>query len=298
MHPYNRLGRLVVFVALAIAGYGLSILTLDEEGVKQESTMAQMATYNVTIMLVVVHYVARHAAMCKCFVEGDVAYNTLGPGAKFCGKAVGQVILFYVVCFAGVCLAAGYFNGAVRGVNMDKARDTFLWSQLYSAILGVFSSFCLFCFYWYGCCCCDCCSYCCGNGQGAHHLGRTPCRIAAIYPYGTEYPTDLEMMWEGDRCGGYNEGTDGPAQRPAQPEASALSVDGATAEEGAGLGTDAIVVEEGMATEQAQAKPCQNNCGRSAYGSFTTCCTRCTGPEGPHAKDCYQKTMSLAPEKF
>lgn len=35
--------------------------------------------------------------------------------------------------------------------------------------------------------------------------------------------------------------------------------------------------------------PCSQGCGRPKFGRFHTCCTRCKGPEGPHARDCFQK---------
>jgi hypothetical protein len=34
---------------------------------------------------------------------------------------------------------------------------------------------------------------------------------------------------------------------------------------------------------------CKNNCGNHAFGNFTTCCTKCVGPEGPHTNDCAAK---------
>lgn len=35
--------------------------------------------------------------------------------------------------------------------------------------------------------------------------------------------------------------------------------------------------------------PCENGCGRPAFGGFTTCCTHCKGSDGPHARDCGAK---------
>lgn len=40
---------------------------------------------------------------------------------------------------------------------------------------------------------------------------------------------------------------------------------------------------------------CKNGCGRLPFGRFDTCCTRCSGTEGPHARDCLAKAIeSLA----
>lgn len=35
---------------------------------------------------------------------------------------------------------------------------------------------------------------------------------------------------------------------------------------------------------------CKHGCGRSNFQHFKTCCTRCRGPQGPHAADCETKT--------
>ena len=35
---------------------------------------------------------------------------------------------------------------------------------------------------------------------------------------------------------------------------------------------------------------CKNRCGRAAYGKFDTCCTACTGREGQHKHDCWDKS--------
>mmetsp|Transcript_45362 Transcript_45362/g.82865 ORF Transcript_45362/g.82865 Transcript_45362/m.82865 type:complete len:728 (+) Transcript_45362:126-2309(+) len=34
---------------------------------------------------------------------------------------------------------------------------------------------------------------------------------------------------------------------------------------------------------------CKNGCGRPRFRSYATCCTRCTGSDGPHANDCMAK---------
>lgn len=34
---------------------------------------------------------------------------------------------------------------------------------------------------------------------------------------------------------------------------------------------------------------CENGCGHLQFGRFTTCCTHCTGANGPHARDCLEK---------
>jgi len=38
-----------------------------------------------------------------------------------------------------------------------------------------------------------------------------------------------------------------------------------------------------------QPRPCCNNCGWTAFGTFKTCCQMCKGPDGPHAADCSMK---------
>eukprot|EP00930_Biecheleria_cincta_P043165 TRINITY_DN29675_c0_g1_i1.p1 TRINITY_DN29675_c0_g1~~TRINITY_DN29675_c0_g1_i1.p1 ORF type:complete len:533 (-),score=76.61 TRINITY_DN29675_c0_g1_i1:132-1730(-) len=35
---------------------------------------------------------------------------------------------------------------------------------------------------------------------------------------------------------------------------------------------------------------CASGCGRKPYRQFKTCCTRCNGPDGPHASDCGSKS--------
>merc|ERR1712216_767613 len=37
---------------------------------------------------------------------------------------------------------------------------------------------------------------------------------------------------------------------------------------------------------------CSRECGRFAYGRYSTCCTRCKGPDGPHAADCESKSRA------
>ena len=36
---------------------------------------------------------------------------------------------------------------------------------------------------------------------------------------------------------------------------------------------------------------CVNGCGRLQFGRFDTCCTKCTGKDGPHAHDCLAKNQ-------
>ncbi|CAK0903734.1 unnamed protein product [Prorocentrum cordatum] len=45
----------------------------------------------------------------------------------------------------------------------------------------------------------------------------------------------------------------------------------------------------------AEPAACCNGCGFAAYGTHPHCCTRCRGPDGPHAKDCPQKNKRLRP---
>jgi len=40
--------------------------------------------------------------------------------------------------------------------------------------------------------------------------------------------------------------------------------------------------------------PCANGCGRPSFGRHPTCCTRCTGPGGPHAGDCEGKAAAAS----
>jgi len=37
---------------------------------------------------------------------------------------------------------------------------------------------------------------------------------------------------------------------------------------------------------------CERGCGRPAFARFTTCCTLCQGPEGPHKRSCVTKCQS------
>merc|ERR1712039_974928 len=37
---------------------------------------------------------------------------------------------------------------------------------------------------------------------------------------------------------------------------------------------------------------CEKGCGRLRYKNYTTCCTRCGGPDGPHAHDCEEKNAN------
>lgn len=39
---------------------------------------------------------------------------------------------------------------------------------------------------------------------------------------------------------------------------------------------------------------CEKGCGRLQFGRFTTCCTHCKGPDGPHARDCLEKMDRIA----
>lgn len=38
--------------------------------------------------------------------------------------------------------------------------------------------------------------------------------------------------------------------------------------------------------------PCSCGCGRQAFGRHPTCCNQCTGPSGPHARDCSAKSKT------
>merc|ERR1712232_80288 len=37
---------------------------------------------------------------------------------------------------------------------------------------------------------------------------------------------------------------------------------------------------------------CTGGCGRPRFGSHTTCCTKCCGPDGPHSHDCADKARA------
>eukprot|EP00928_Gymnodinium_smaydae_P032019 TRINITY_DN2330_c0_g1_i1.p1 TRINITY_DN2330_c0_g1~~TRINITY_DN2330_c0_g1_i1.p1 ORF type:complete len:665 (+),score=158.25 TRINITY_DN2330_c0_g1_i1:47-1996(+) len=42
---------------------------------------------------------------------------------------------------------------------------------------------------------------------------------------------------------------------------------------------------------------CVRGCGRKRFRNFPTCCTKCQGPTGPHARDCDQKNGGQAQER-
>merc|ERR1711957_99818 len=44
-----------------------------------------------------------------------------------------------------------------------------------------------------------------------------------------------------------------------------------------------------MKSMLAHSRMCKNGCTQHAFDNFATCCTQCTGPEGPHTKDCQAK---------
>ncbi|CAE7156671.1 HCc2, partial [Symbiodinium pilosum] len=39
----------------------------------------------------------------------------------------------------------------------------------------------------------------------------------------------------------------------------------------------------------ADERMCEKGCQRPAFAAYSTCCTHCQGPEGPHASDCAKK---------
>lgn len=41
--------------------------------------------------------------------------------------------------------------------------------------------------------------------------------------------------------------------------------------------------------------PCHNGCGLTAFTGHQTCCSACSGPEGPHAQDCFVKNRPAQP---
>mmetsp|Transcript_944 Transcript_944/g.2098 ORF Transcript_944/g.2098 Transcript_944/m.2098 type:complete len:459 (-) Transcript_944:146-1522(-) len=47
--------------------------------------------------------------------------------------------------------------------------------------------------------------------------------------------------------------------------------------------------EAAAASNEAGPRNCRCGCSRPAFGRFSTCCTRCAGPDGPHALDCLGK---------
>jgi hypothetical protein len=42
---------------------------------------------------------------------------------------------------------------------------------------------------------------------------------------------------------------------------------------------------------------CHNGCGRDPFRKYSTCCTRCRGPAGPHSRDCNSREADSAPRK-
>mmetsp|Transcript_26083 Transcript_26083/g.60863 ORF Transcript_26083/g.60863 Transcript_26083/m.60863 type:complete len:615 (-) Transcript_26083:205-2049(-) len=50
-----------------------------------------------------------------------------------------------------------------------------------------------------------------------------------------------------------------------------------------------VPIERGSGRKVSSQPLCACSCGRPAFASFSTCCSKCVGPDGPHASDCARK---------
>jgi len=102
-------------------------------------------------------------------------------------------------------------------------------------------------------------------------------------PGGGEYATKA-VAPPGDMC----------MREVDEPVLSSAPVDSAVREVEAVLGTawrDSFSrVEEASDAYEREGEPlCENDCGQPRFGRYTTCCTHCRGPTGPHAQSCMKK---------
>lgn len=204
MHPYTRVERIVLFISLSLAGFGLSYMLLDSEGEMKETMTAQAVGIMVSITLIIAQIIMYQAALCKCVQEGSCIFNCCGQRAKAVGEWAGRCIVLIGMIFGACCFLFGVLIGMMKGVPLGTAIQAWVFSQVYSWVLSVFTGFLQFGFYWYGCwpcCCCNICSDYLGNGQAGQCLsGENAAHPKFCYPHGIEYPADMDTLWDADRC--------------------------------------------------------------------------------------------------
>lgn len=61
--------------------------------------------------------------------------------------------------------------------------------------------------------------------------------------------------------------------------------------------TESSESEQEAAPTRSTGRWCVNGCGRAPFRDFPTCCTRCRGDGGPHARDCDRRHQDEAPRR-
>jgi len=194
MHPYSRCERLFVWLSCAAAAFGLSIFFLRSDGTIEKRSSLLDAGFVVSCWLTVIHFVLYQATMAKCCHEGGGCH--FGGVGRVAGECAGKFILASWVIFAAFCLLGAFMTSKKRRIPVDRALGAWVVSQIYSAVQGIFVSVAMFLYYRYGLGCCNPCSSFTGSGQS---LDR-PNHPSFCYPHGIEYPKDVKLMWDGDRC--------------------------------------------------------------------------------------------------
>lgn len=155
----------------------------------------------------------------------------------------------------------------------------------------------------------------CIHGCGQPRFGRYP--TCCTHCRGTDGPHARSCVGEGykecvhgcghpqfgkyDTCCTGCRGPDGPHKRGCYPISNGSDA------KGKGKGSKGRrSLEQDVAVADAASAPtstrstgrwCENGCGRSPFKAFPTCCTRCRGQDGPHARDCDRRAADEGPRK-
>ncbi|CAK0838325.1 unnamed protein product [Prorocentrum cordatum] len=233
MHPYTRPKRIIVKICGMAANFGMACLFLDLNTCKKvegeitvldtveceqhQSDAVQFASISCAVLVSALLFLMYWLYTCRCARKGGPLHYGKKTESFWvcCTKPItGSLNL---VCL--IILIAGLIAHGESSVSFADSYVPQVWvtSEIYSIVMGFCLQVAIFFSLYCGCECCPglTCLFqeCWGSGQAG---GARP---SFAYPYGDEYPKDMEAFWRGDRsCGTYGYQSDAP---PAAAPSSA-----------------------------------------------------------------------------
>lgn len=186
MHPYSKLERMGVWLSSAVAGFGLSMMLLDETGEKKQDAAVIAAGISASIVLAIMNLIMVQCMTCSCIQEGSSCFKCAGDRGRSAAENVGWCLGAVGWIFALIFLGGGFL---FRKAPLAIVIRAFVVSQGFSFLLGLGTGMLMFMLAYYGCC------GCCSGQAGADRV-----KTSSPYPYGAEYPKDRNMFQAGDSC--------------------------------------------------------------------------------------------------
>lgn len=234
MHPYTRCKRLVVKISGMVANFGMACLFLDLETCQKkgdttlvvdkvecqehQDDIVQFTSITVAVIVACLLFAAYWFYTCRCARPGGPLH--FGKVSESFWVCCTKPITVSIVLLCWCLLIAGLIAHGESSVDFKDSYIPRVWvmSEVYSFFMGFGMQVSIFFSLYCACECCPCleCLFreCWGSGQAS---GARP---SFAYPYGDEYPKDMDAFWRGDRsCGTYGYQSE-PLTRPSEPTAA------------------------------------------------------------------------------